>query len=158
MVRTLVGGAVLLFAACGPSTSDDAAAIRSQSSQLQALVEAHASSPAAVSPTTCAAELQTYRNDVTRVLGTLGTRCHAVDACFMGMGHGDEADLADALRALQTELDAHVASACTAADLGAELHRHRDVMVGHCMHLGDRAHTAMGMMSPGGMMPAAGCR
>lgn len=59
---------------------------------------------------------------------------------------------------MQSELDAHFANGCGAADLGAEMARHRQVMMGHTAHLMTRTQSMMGMMAGRGMMQWQGCR
>lgn len=66
--------------------------------------------------------------------------------------------MAGAVKDLETELDAHVAGACAASDVAAEMARHRSAMVTHCQHLVTRSEAVVSMMGTRGMMVSRGCR
>lgn len=149
---------LVVLGACGPSTLDDASNVQTRSQELQALVEAHVTSPASTSSSSCAAEMESYRTAANQLLASLGRMCPGLDECMSGMGHADQADLASGVRDLQKELDAHVGQGCVASDLGAEMNRHHQVMVMHCQHLATRSGSMMGMMEGRGMMQGRGCR
>ena len=148
---------LLVLGACAPSTLDDASSVQSRSQELQALVEAHVTAPASNSASSCAAEMESYRTAANPLLVWMGRMCSGLDECMSGMGHGDLADLSSGVRDLQSELDAHLGQGCAAADLGAEMSRHRHVMVMHCQHLATRSGS-MGTMEGPGMMEWRGCR
>lgn len=149
---------LLSLTACGPSTTDDASSVGATSQELQALVESHTSAAASVAPASCASEMQSYRESANRMLASMSGMCPGLDTCMNGMGHGDQADMAAGTRDMQSELDAHLANGCGAADLGAEMARHRQVMMGHTAHLMTRTQSMMGMMAGRGMMQGQGCR
>ena len=149
---------LLSFAACGPSTTDDASSVSATSQELQALVERHTSAAASIAPASCSSEMQSYRDSANRMLASMSGMCPGLDTCMSGMGHGDQADMAAGTRDMQGELDAHFANGCSAADLGAEMARHRQVMVMHTGHLMTRSQSMMGMMAGRGMMQWQGCR
>lgn len=149
---------LLSLAACGPSTTEDASSVNTTSQELQVLVERHTSAAASVAPSSCTSEMQSYRDSANRMLVSLTGMCTGLDTCMSGMGHGDQADMAAGARDMQGELDAHFVNGCSAADLGAEMARHRQVMVTHTGHLMARSQSMMGMMAGRGMMQWHGCR
>lgn len=142
-----------LVVGCGRATStEDAASVTKSSQALEVLVNAH-TSPTNV-PASCAEEMTSYRASAAELLASMSSRCPGLDQCMQGLGHASEADLVRATTDLSTELEAHAAKGCGAADMTAELARHRGVMLGHCRHL----RTRLGSMSGVGMTRGGRCR
>jgi uncharacterized protein YukE len=148
---------LISFAACGPSTTDEASSVNATSQELQALVERHTSAAASVAPASCASEMQSYRDSANRMVASMSGMCPGLDTCMSGMGHSEQSDMAAGARDMQGELEVHVANGCSVADPSAEMARHRQAMLTHTGHLMTRSQAMMEMMAGRGMMQWQGC-
>ena len=147
-MRSLVLVATLLAAGCGGSNlSQRIADYRATANSLDAVVEAHAKSPAAAAPATCAAAMADYARQAGALVDRMQSMSGGMDQCMSSLGRADRADLARGCAAIRSELDAHAQNGCSAAGLDAEMSRHASAMKEHSSRERDRMGEMDGMTS-----------
>ena len=151
--------AILCATGCGGSMfSNRIADYRAAATSLNAVVDAHAKSPAAADPATCSAAMADYARQAGAWVDRMQSMSGGLDQCMSSLGRSDRADLAAGCAEIRSELDTHARNGCASAGLAAEMTRHAAAMRDHTGHELDRMGEMEGMGSGMGMSGMQGCR
>jgi len=145
----------LAMVGCGGTKAPDIAAYQKLGADLSAAVESHETTCATLTTADCPGERSRYDAEVRPMLDRMLSMSGDMDACMNDMGYAASADMRGTCQSMRTELDSHLAAACT-ADIAGEASRHAAVMGGMLQHEMDRSVAMQGMMG-GSMMSGGMC-
>lgn len=134
---------------CGGMKAPDTAAYQRLSGELSAAVENHRAASANLTAANCPAERDRYGTQARPLLERMASMTAEMDAHMRDMGHGGLADMQSTCRSMSSELESHLASACSAGTIAGEATRHATAMKSMLQHETDRASNMQYMMPRG---------